>query len=195
MDLVVDLRSDRLPVHFTRTNAVADSDLKTYDLGNLFVFVSGIGSVTVGIIEVEYGIELFTPQLEPKIGGSALASGGFTPTNLVGNFLASSVGVPVTAEGALLRVTKAFEGLITTTATNTTSTAYSQPLALTTDKGDVQRMHVSQSVSGLSPSSWISVFKALLPVGALLTPSLLYAGILPTSIDWDFGTGPFSQLT
>ncbi len=59
---------------YTRTGPVANSDLKTYDLGNLFVATVGqSGSSVIGELWIEYNFTLRTPQL-PKATSSSITS-------------------------------------------------------------------------------------------------------------------------
>jgi len=54
----------KLPQHFIRAGVVSGTDLKTYDVGNLFVATSGCADTTaLGELYVIYDVELITPQL------------------------------------------------------------------------------------------------------------------------------------
>jgi len=60
------------PRKFTRSSAVASSDLKTYDVGQLFVGLAGCTDAnTIGKLWVEYDVELYIPQnpLTGNFGG------------------------------------------------------------------------------------------------------------------------------
>jgi len=55
---------NKLPQHYIRSTTVSGTDLKTYDLGNLFVCTSGCADTTaLGELYVIYDVELITPQL------------------------------------------------------------------------------------------------------------------------------------
>jgi len=67
--------------HFTRTTALAvNLDIKTYDVGNLFVCTVDGTAVNWSKLWVEYDVEFFVPQLPP--GGEISPLGGtFTGAN------------------------------------------------------------------------------------------------------------------
>jgi len=87
--------------------APASSDLKTYDIGNLFLAVSGFsGAVACGELYVDYEVTLMTPQSEVVIlGGRIAATAGLDATHLFGS------------DGALV-------GLINATRTNTSTLTF-----------------------------------------------------------------------
>lgn len=71
---------------FTRTNFVTNSDLKTYDGGNLFVMCDGIqaGGVLIGQLRVKYSIRFFNPRLSQLNGAvQNLAFSSFVTTSNV----------------------------------------------------------------------------------------------------------------
>lgn len=75
--------------HFVRTGALAaNQDVKTYDVGNLYLCVTGGTAVTWGKLFVEYEVDFFNPQLPP---------GGQTP-NGTSTF---GVGTMTTSTGTL----------------------------------------------------------------------------------------------
>jgi len=54
----------KLPQHYIRSTTVSGTDLKTYDVGNLFVCTSGCADTSaLGELYVIYDVELITPQL------------------------------------------------------------------------------------------------------------------------------------
>jgi hypothetical protein len=86
---------------YTRNGALpSNSDIKTYDVGNLLLAFNGLSeSVTVGSLFVEYDVELITPQfdLESALFAESLkltssAGGVTTPFNT----LTQKGGLPVT---------------------------------------------------------------------------------------------------
>jgi len=55
---------NKLPQHYIRSTTVSGTDLKTYDVGNLFVCTSGCADTSaMGELYVIYDVELITPQL------------------------------------------------------------------------------------------------------------------------------------
>jgi hypothetical protein len=89
--------------HFVRIGSQpANTDLKTYDTGNLFVISQGVGTAgaTLGELHVEYKVLLMTPAFQPDLfiyGGRIQgAGGGLTPANpfgLVPNVDNNAVGI------------------------------------------------------------------------------------------------------
>jgi hypothetical protein len=60
---------------FTRTASVANSDLKTYDLGNLHVSTVGqAGATVIGELWIEYHFVLRTPQTAPSSSSSSVGA-------------------------------------------------------------------------------------------------------------------------
>lgn len=70
------------PEKFVRYDAVASTDLKTYDSGRLFVaIVTPDGAIdSAGELYVEYEVELFTPQLRPNEAAYVRSRGWHTDT-------------------------------------------------------------------------------------------------------------------
>jgi len=119
--LRVDLaQGDRFPVRYTRAGLPSGTyDIKTYDLGNLHVFVDGVAASTnLGLLEVNYSIDLFTPQVQPSVGGTLLqTTGGMDRTHLFGT-VATSASDPQSVLPGKLTSTSVFtfdqtyEGLV-----------------------------------------------------------------------------------
>jgi hypothetical protein len=89
--LRTDLTGDRLPSRYTRPGQFLGIgnravDIKTYDLGNLCVSWDGANvlNVDLGLIEVHYCIDLFTPQSENGVGGAWDNDIGLDATHLFG---------------------------------------------------------------------------------------------------------------
>jgi hypothetical protein len=72
---------------FSRAGAIpAGSDLKTYDLGNLWLCVSGFtGAVVCGELFVEYDVILMVPQITSNVQSATLVPGGIDVTHQVGS--------------------------------------------------------------------------------------------------------------
>lgn len=113
--LVADLRSgDRLPSKYVRVGSIAGTDIKTYDVANLHVCLEGVAAATVGLLFIDYTVELFTPQIADGIGGTWQGSTGLDATHLVGdNTGVVSANLPfVWTDSATLTFDQPFEGLI-----------------------------------------------------------------------------------
>jgi hypothetical protein len=80
------------PQYYVRTGALAANlDIKSYDVGNLFVCTGGnVGTTGRGELYFEYDIDLFTPQLRPDevsqdlVGGLVGAGGTLSNGNPLG---------------------------------------------------------------------------------------------------------------
>lgn len=106
------VRPDKLGLfaqqRYTRLGNQSDLDLKTYDLGNLFVHMEDIythtGAIPIGDLFVEYDIELFTPQLRSAnvasgtLGGEKGENDQFAlptiPTTVLGSLPCSIKNAP-----------------------------------------------------------------------------------------------------
>lgn len=88
IELTVDLaQGDKLPSRYTRTGAIAVTtgfDLKTYDIGTFHLIFDGVTAGTVGLMEVSYVVDLFTPSIQDGIGGLVTVTGGADSTHLLG---------------------------------------------------------------------------------------------------------------
>lgn len=58
-----------LPQYFVRTTQVANTDIKTYDVGNMFICSSGSSEGKGGEIWVEYEVELISPTIDAQPNG------------------------------------------------------------------------------------------------------------------------------
>lgn len=80
---------------FTRSGAVANSDLKTYDMGKLHIAAEGCADATPhGYLEVEYDVELFMKQ--SITSGSAITAGGAAAVSYSGVISDNSAGLTAT---------------------------------------------------------------------------------------------------
>jgi len=108
-------QGDKLPSRFTRVGLPASPyDLKTFDLGRLHVCVEGVAAATVGLLEVEYVVDLFTPQIEDGVGGNMNATTGLDATHLFGNYTVDPQGfMPFTVTStSVITFNQYWEGII-----------------------------------------------------------------------------------
>lgn len=74
---------------FTRIGTVSGTDIKTYDVGNLFLCTTDGTNVNWGKLWVEYDVELYVPQLPASgqtfISGLITGVGSISKTNYLGN--------------------------------------------------------------------------------------------------------------
>lgn len=84
--------------YFTRNSVVSTSDIQLYDVGNLYVCVSGQAAATaVGELYVEYDVVLTTPQLESLTGFDRYiaSAGGSDASNPFGTSQVIRGGLPI----------------------------------------------------------------------------------------------------
>lgn len=89
----------RKPSYYVRSGSVPNTDIKTYDVGNLFL-ISESATKGTGELYVEYDVHLFTPQLELYSEMGKIISegaGAVTKTTIFGT------GVPVSNFGLSYR--------------------------------------------------------------------------------------------
>jgi len=81
-------QGDRLPIRYTRAGTLPGTsyDLKTFDLGRLHVFTDGVAASTnLGLLEVNYSIDLFVPQVSAyAVGGTITATAGLAANTVFG---------------------------------------------------------------------------------------------------------------
>lgn len=94
----VDVTRPLLPYFFTRTTRIGGSDLKTYDIGRLYIMFEGIpSSVTsgtiLGYIEAEYDVDLIDKQ--PALRSAPLSTGVLSFSNLYDKSTATLSGTTI----------------------------------------------------------------------------------------------------
>jgi len=119
------------PRKFIRTGPLAaNEDVKTYDVGNLFVCTVDGTAVKWSKLWVEYDVTLFTPQLPPGGGSSAFLSEhitGTSPTtgaNFANPVVSAGSSNLVTISGNVLTFTAAGKWMINEIQNASTSTTY-----------------------------------------------------------------------
>lgn len=104
------------PQRYTReTSLLATEDVKTYDIGNLFLCLDGVTASTVGELYVEYDVTLMTPQLSANqaslsakitgnagTGASRLLVFGTAPLGTNANFAAVNNTITFNRVGSYL---------------------------------------------------------------------------------------------
>jgi len=118
------LQGDRLPSRYTRVGLPSgDFDLKNYDLGKLYLCKEGTPIYNgLGRLEVQYDIELFTPQIQDSVGGEWASVSGLDATHLFGTYSASDAQsqLPFSyLDSSHLVFDQAFAGIITCKITGT----------------------------------------------------------------------------
>lgn len=103
----------KLSSHFIRQgSAPAGTDLKTYDVGNLFLCVQGSDTNVLGEIWVDYEVELITPVIESTVVSGRIASGGTVSKTSAFGTAPSLIGtLDVSVSGSTVTFNQAFQGL------------------------------------------------------------------------------------
>jgi len=120
---------------FVRYGALANNlDIKTYDVGNMFICTTDGTATNWGKLWVEYDISLFVPQLQPgglalnPAGGSFSNGGSITAAQPFGSAPvanAANVGVTMTAStNNVLTFASTGTYLVTLYLTSTTATGF-----------------------------------------------------------------------
>jgi len=115
--VVLDLaQGDRLPVRYTRAGTPTGTfDIKTYDVGNLHVFVDGVAASTnLGLVEVKYTIDLYTPQIQDPVGGFFMGT-GLDATHLFGTTWTGDANAIATFDktsSAILTFNQTWQGVV-----------------------------------------------------------------------------------
>jgi hypothetical protein len=109
---------------FTRPGAIpANSDLKTYDLGNFFLCVSGFaGSAVCGELFVDYAVRLTLPQTQSNVqSASYTASAGVSTAAPFGTAPLVLTGLldAALAQGGTITFNQNWVGVITVSVTGT----------------------------------------------------------------------------
>lgn len=207
----VDLSSSRSPFYYTREDTYnAGGDLKTYDTGRVTFFTEGLETdATAGLIEVEYIVDFFTPQLnEPfRSFGTAQATEGIDNNNLVGtNFAAVGEALqtlpvkPATNLANYLEFTRPFEGLLNVFANNVSAqNLFDSPLSAIILKGP----NSGESAAAPTLVGLQSVFDGLkkmksskitASVGDILRFWSPGSGTAGGLVDYDFARASFGSL-
>lgn len=112
---------------FSRTGAApSGSDLKTYDLGNLWLCVSGFaGAAVCGELFVEYEVTLKIPQVASNVqSGTLSGQTGIDATHQLGTNLTSLTGLlDVTVDATTFTFNQNFYGSVAVNVTGTVVTA------------------------------------------------------------------------
>jgi hypothetical protein len=191
LDLV---QGDKLPTRYTRAGLLATPyDLKTLDLGNVHVFTDGVAASTnLGLLEVCYIVDLFTPQIENGVGGTLVGSVGLDATHLFGTTYTvnSEANLPFTVTSSgVVTFNQCWEGLVLLELAGTGLAADVAPVVAGTGSSSADlAMTVNAAATGV-----IDGFKLRVRPGATMTPTVTATTV--TSAKWSFGGGAFVSYT
>jgi len=176
---------DKMPSKYTR-NATVTGDIKNYDVGNLYVAMQGVTAGAVGLLYIEYIVDLFTPQMT----GSQQQVSGCVVGN--GTAAATIFGTPVTygnppcvCANKTITFNQDFEGLIVAGAVGGTMTSLTQ-----TGSGTTMSEMYTAVVSG--SATVVSVY--LVKVSSGQTMILTAAGATYAGIKVYFADGVYSSM-
>jgi hypothetical protein len=182
-------QGDRLPEKYIRLGAVSNSDVKTYDVGNLQVCVEGISAANVGFLEVEYVVDLFTPQTQDPIGGSLRYGSDsnhlFKTLTLVDN---DAVLPFTTSAGQTMTFFESWEGTMTLNLTGTVESLCTCAASGTTGSA----VSLSCTAANAAATTLIAVFSVRALPGTILTFSPTATTV--TQTDVYFGTAAYAGL-
>jgi len=129
LDLV---QGDKSRSRYTRVGLPASPyDLKTYDLGTLHVCTDGVAAATIGLLEAEYVVDLYTPQIQDPVGGKSASTAGMDATHLFGTSqtIDAQASLPgVFTSSSVFTFNQAFEGLVTFQVIGTVLSANISPV-------------------------------------------------------------------
>jgi len=194
MSFSLDLRQgDHLPARYTRSGLPASPyDLKTLDLGNLHVFTDGVtASANLGLLEVCYDIELFTPQIQPGVGGRFFNSAGLNATHLIGTVASfsadkSAIAPFIVTDTATLTFNQTYQGLIAWQIAGTGLGEDMDPHAT----GEIEA-YLGQLKNAASTGT-IGVFRINAQPGTVIVPTITATTV--TAVNYWFGEAYFPSL-
>jgi len=135
---------------FTRSGTVLSTDIKTYDVGNLFLCTTDGTGANWGKLWVEYDVDLFVPQLPPTYATFAsaniTAAGAISKTNILGTTPVFVGNLNVTGSGMTLTFSQVGQFLISAYFTGTALFAVGQPIWSSTGT-------ISNDVYAVTPST------------------------------------------
>lgn len=144
--------------YFVRPGAnPAGTDIRLFDVGNMFLCVQGSDTNTVGELWVEYDVHLMTPQISGEIVAESITGGGvISAAAIFGNSPVQQGALDVTASGSTLTFNQAYEGLLSLFITGTVLTT---PLVLTGSSTHPASMGMVVNAGG-TQSLGVTKFKA-----------------------------------
>jgi len=103
--MTMNVDCSKAPLLFTRIGLIVDSDVKTYDFGQLFIASSntGVSSTVMGEIFVEYELELITPKPAECAAADTSYFGTFAAATPFGNSIIYLAGGVWTTLGNKLK--------------------------------------------------------------------------------------------
>lgn len=143
------------PQRFVRQGSVSSTDIKTYDVGNLILGVSGMsGTSVVGELWVEYDVELMTPNTAPApLSAKVVAATSISNAQIFGSAPVTTGSLAVTPSVSTLTFNRVGTYVVDYGFTGTLS-------AMTFTTGTATVTNAFSVVSG-SNASWSLIVKVL----------------------------------
>lgn len=142
---------------FTRQGTVAASDLKTYDLGNLWVSTAyGTGSDTWGELYVEYEVELKRPSQGVEQTWAGTSANMLNTSNPFTNLVETGTAQPCyRTSGSTLLFTSAGEYLFSASiVTSADSSITSVPDPTVNNNGSIKRVQYAATAGRSAVAAW-----------------------------------------
>jgi hypothetical protein len=176
-------QGDRLPEKYIRVGLPpTNNDLKTYDVGNLHVCTEGISAATVGYLEVEYVVDLMTPQIQDPVGGSQSFTSDVTHIFKNVNVTDNDAVFPFTTSGGqTMLFYQNWEGLIVLNLTGTVASSLS--CAATGTVGSAVTICLGALANSAATTVQVSYSVRALP-GTILTWSPTATTVTAAQLVW-----------
>jgi len=189
-------QGDRLPVRYTRAGLPSGNyDIKTYDIGNLHVFVDGVAASTnLGLLEVNYSVDLYTPQIQNPVGGQMANTAGLDATHLMGTLANVSLDPQALLPGAVTTTqvftfSQAFEGIVAFQIGGTGLGSDFAPVAA--GVGAAAAGLITNVDAGATKST--GAFRVQAQPGTTLTPTITATTV--TSVEYNFAKCAYNQTS
>lgn len=192
--LMLDLtQGDRLPIRYTRVGSITtQSDIKTYDIGNLHVFVDGVAASTnLGLLEVKYVVDLYTPQVQNPVGGLFVGTGTMSGVALFGTTWtpdAQAIAAFETPTSSVLTFNQAFEGVISFGIAGTGLGADLAPVVANGTAAIIGTQCVNAAATLVRGIMRISAVP-----GTTITPTITATTV--TTSSWTFSSAAYDSLS
>jgi hypothetical protein len=162
-------QGDRLPEKYIRVGLPpTNNDLKTYDVGNLQVCTEGTAAATVGYLEVDYVVDLMTPQIQDPVGGSISYGSDSTHEFLSVTTIDNDSVIPFTTNSAhVMTFYQSWEGVIILYQAGTVLSAVTCTASGTI--GSAVTTNAASSFFNAAATSMLSYFNIRALPGTILT--------------------------
>lgn len=184
-------QGDKAPDKKTRVGLPASPyDLKTYDIGQLHVCTEGAAAAAIGYMEVDYIVDLFTPQIQSGVGGAFSATTGLTAAALIGSnptVDAQAVMPFVFTSASVITFNQIWEGVITVRVAGTGLAADYTP-TVGGPAGGATALQ-GAGVVNAGTTAVTEVFSVRAVPGTTITPTMTATTV--TGITYTLGAGPY----